>query len=165
MARTTNNGPHLKIRPTRLKDFHELLFIEEQAHIYPWPESTLKWCLEQPHLRCSVLEDGKTISGFTIYECVLDEATLLNIAINPEFQGKGLGRLLLKESLVALDATISKVFLEVRVSNENALQLYRSEGFTQIGERRNYYPTASGREDAYVFELDLDTYRKISITD
>ena len=160
MARTADNGPLLNIRPTRLKDFQELLFIEEQAHIYPWPESTLKWCLEQPHLRCSVLENGKIISGFTIYECVLDEATLLNIAINPECQGKGLGRALLRESLVALDANITKVFLEVRVSNESALQLYRSEGFSQIGERRNYYPTANGREDAFVFELNLDTYRQ-----
>jgi ribosomal-protein-alanine N-acetyltransferase len=107
-----------------------------------------------------VLENGKIISGFTIYECVLDEATLLNIAINPECQGKGLGRALLRESLVALDANITKVFLEVRVSNESALQLYRSEGFSQIGERRNYYPTANGREDAFVFELNLDTYRQ-----
>ena len=150
---------HLNIRPARLKDFDELLFIEEQAHIYPWPESTLHWCLEQPHLRCFVLEQQRDIIGFAIYECVLDEATLLNIAINPNFQGQGCGRLLLRQSLLALDATIARTFLEVRFSNETALRLYQSEGFVEIGQRRNYYPTASGREDARVFELDLDAYR------
>lgn len=149
----------MNIRPARLKDFDELLFIEEQAHIYPWPESTLHWCLEQPHLRCFVLQQQPDIVGFAIYECVLDEATLLNIAINPEFQGKGYGRLLLRQSLLALDATIARMFLEVRISNETALRLYQSEGFVEIGQRRNYYPTANGREDARVFELNLGAYR------
>jgi [ribosomal protein S18]-alanine N-acetyltransferase len=149
----------LNIRPARLKDFDELLFIEEQAHIYPWPESTLHWCLEQPHLRCFVLEQQRDIIGFAIYECVLDEATLLNIAINPNYQGQGFGRALLRQSLLALDATIARTFLEVRISNETALRLYQSENFVEIGQRRNYYPTASGREDARVFELDLDVYR------
>jgi [ribosomal protein S18]-alanine N-acetyltransferase len=150
---------HLNIRLARLKDFDELLFIEEQAHIYPWPESTLHWCLEQPHLRCFVLEQRRDIIGFAIYECVLDEATLLNIAINPTFQGQGFGRQLLQQSLRALDSIIARTFLEVRISNETALQLYQSEGFVEIGQRRNYYPTADGREDARVFELDLDAYR------
>jgi ribosomal-protein-alanine N-acetyltransferase len=150
---------HLNIRIARLKDFNELLFIEEQAHIYPWPESTLQWCLEQPHLRCFVLQNQAEIIGFAIYECVLDEATLLNIAINPDFQGQGSGRNLLRKTLHELDATIAKIFLEVRISNEAALRLYQSEGFVEIGQRRNYYPTTTGREDARVFELDLATYR------
>lgn len=149
----------MNIRPGRLKDFDELLFIEEQAHIYPWPESTLHWCLEQPHLRCYVMQQTSDIIGFAIYECVLDEATLLNIAINPDIQGKGHGRELLQKSLRELDATIARIFLEVRISNEAALRLYQSEGFIEVGQRRNYYPTADGREDARVFELDLDAYR------
>lgn len=149
----------MNIRIARLKDFKELLFIEEQAHIYPWPESTLQWCLEQPHLRCFVLQNPAEIIGFAIYECVLDEATLLNIAVNPDFQGQGSGRHLLRKTLRELDATIAKIFLEVRISNEAALRLYQSEGFIEIGQRRNYYPTTTGREDARVFELDLATYR------
>lgn len=149
----------MNIRLARLKDFDDLLFIEEQAHIYPWPESTLHWCLEQPHLRCFILQHEQTIIGFAIYECVLDEATLLNIAINPDIQGKGLGRQLLRDSLQEIDGNIVRIFLEVRVSNEPALHLYESEGFSEIGQRRNYYPTLSGREDARVFELDLNAYR------
>lgn len=149
----------MNIRLARLKDFDDLLFIEEQAHIYPWPESTLHWCLEQPHLRCFVLQREQIIIGFAIYECVLDEATLLNIAINPDIQGNGFGRQLLRDSLQEIDGNIVRIFLEVRISNEPALRLYQSEGFSEIGQRRNYYPTLSGREDARVFELDLNAYR------
>lgn len=165
MACIAGAGPHLtappvNIRPATLKDFDDLLFIEEQAHIYPWPESTLHWCLEQPHLRCLVSQQARETVGFAIYECVLDEATLLNIAIIPTAQGQGFGRELLRKSLHALDGNIIRVFLEVRVSNEPALRLYQSEGFVEIGQRKNYYPTLAGREDARVFELDLVAYRQ-----
>ena len=148
------------VRPAAIKDFHDLLFIEEQAHIYPWPETTLQWCLEQPHLRCFVLEQKQTVIGFSIFECVMDEANVLNIAIHPEHQGYGHGRYLFRASLHALDAGIVRVFLEVRVSNEPALALYQSEGFVEIGQRKNYYPSLAGREDARVFELDLTNWRQ-----
>ncbi len=148
----------MKLRSATLKDYDDLLFIEEQAHLYPWPASTLYWCLEQAHLRSFVLEQAREIIGFAIYECVLDEATLLNIAIIPTAQGHGHGRRLLRDSLLALDSSIVRVFLEVRVSNEPALQLYAAEGFVEIGRRKNYYPALAGREDARVFELDLAAY-------
>ncbi len=160
MENTASAIAHVNIRRATLKDFDDLLFIEEQAHIYPWPESTLHWCLEQQHLRCFVLETGKEIIGFAIYECVLDEASLLNIAIHPEQQGHGSGRHLLQESLLQLDKNLMRVYLEVRVSNLAALSLYFSEGFVEIGQRRNYYPATTGREDARVLQLDLFAYRK-----
>lgn len=150
----------MKLRSATLKDYDDLLFIEEQAHLYPWPSSTLYWCLEQAHLRCFVLEQAREVIGFAIYECVLDEATLLNIAIIPTAQGQGHGRRLLHDSLLALDNSIVRVFLEVRVSNAPALQLYAAEGFAEIGQRKNYYPALAGREDARVFELDLAAYRR-----
>jgi ribosomal-protein-alanine N-acetyltransferase len=46
-------------------------------------------------------------------------------------------------------------FLEVRRSNEGAINLYRSMGFVQIGERKNYYPSKSDREDALIMSRDL----------
>lgn len=142
--------PGLRFRPARLTDFEDLLFIEEQAHVYCWPESTLQWCLEQAHLRVFVLEQHQLIVGFCVYECILDEATLLNIAVHPEHQGRGYGRQLLQQSLLALDASITRILLEVRVSNAPAIALYTSEGFHEIGYRKGYYPSLEGREDARV---------------
>jgi ribosomal-protein-alanine N-acetyltransferase len=147
----------MTLRKATLKDFDDMLFIEEQAHQYAWPESTLNWCLDQAHIRCFVFLLQNDIVGFAIYECVLDEASLLNIAINPENQGQGYGRRLLRESITALDANITRIFLEVRVSNLAAQNLYLSEGFSEIGQRRNYYPSYTGREDARVMELSRQT--------
>lgn len=152
MESIASAASRLTLRRATQKDFDALLFIEEQAHQYAWPESTLNWCLDQEHLRCYVLLAQQEIVGFAIYECVLDETTLLNIAINPEHQGKGYGRQLLRASIDVLDANITRIFLEVRVSNLPAQQLYLSEGFVEIGQRRNYYPSYTGREDACVME-------------
>lgn len=147
----------MNLRKATLKDFDDMLFIEEQAHQYAWPESTLHWCLDQPHIRCFVFLLQTHIVGFAIYECVLDEASLLNIAIHPDHQGHGHGRHLLHNSIAALDANITRIFLEVRASNLSAQRLYLSEGFTEIGQRRNYYPSYTGREDARIMELTRPT--------
>lgn len=149
----------MNFRSTQMKDFDDLLYIEEQAHIYPWPESTLLWCLEQHHIHCSVLQQQRETVGFTIYECVHDEASLLNIAILPTHQGKGLGRHALIASLLALPAVVQTVFLEVRINNAPAIALYETEGFIQTGMRKNYYPHISGREHALTYQLPLHTFR------
>lgn len=149
------------LREATLKDLNELLFIEEQAHHYPWSEATLKWCIEQHHIHCFVLYENRELIGFAVYEYAIDEATLLNIAIHPFMQGKGFGKQLLQQSLLLIGNEIKKIFLEVRISNAVAQQLYKNIGFTEFGVRKNYYPTATGREDAKLFMLDMEQYRAL----
>ena len=48
-----------------------------------------------------------------------------------------------------------QMFLEVRESNTVAIHMYLNQGFNEVGRRRNYYPTATRREDALVFGLQL----------
>ena len=50
---------------------------------------------------------------------------------------------------------LSFITLEVRASNVAALALYESLGFNEATIRRNYYPTADGREDAIVMALPI----------
>ena len=50
---------------------------------------------------------------------------------------------------------VSRVFLEVRPSNANAIALYFDEGFNEIGRRPRYYPAKDGREDALVMAMEL----------
>jgi ribosomal-protein-alanine N-acetyltransferase len=50
---------------------------------------------------------------------------------------------------------VERVLLEVRESNQVAHKLYQSGGFREVGQRRGYYPSGQGREDAKVMLLDL----------
>jgi ribosomal protein S18 acetylase RimI-like enzyme len=78
-----------------------------------------------------------------VVQFVVDEASLLNIAVEPTQQKQGIGRLLLDEVLAQASAKkATTVFLEVRASNQRAIQMYQQAGFNEMGLRKNYYPSA-----------------------
>jgi ribosomal-protein-alanine N-acetyltransferase len=99
--------------------------------------------------------DEKVI-GFAVMMYVDTECQILNIAIAPEHQHKGHAKYLLADLIESARAErANELLLEVRVSNEAAQGLYKKYGFRKIGERKEYYLTPTGREDAYVMMLRL----------
>ena len=132
-----------------------ILIIENQAYPIPWSVQSFKDSISKDYF-CQVMLLDEKIIGYFIIQIILDEFQILNICISPDYQGKGLGKLQLLE-IVKLAETklMNRISLEVRASNKVAKNLYQNSGFHQIGKRKNYYPTESGKEDAYVLELAL----------
>lgn len=96
------------------------------------------------------------MAGFAITQIVLDEASLFNIAVDPDFQRRGYARQLLEHLINELAARgVLTLWLEVRESNLPAIALYEQLGFNQVSRRPRYYPTATGREDALLMALVL----------
>jgi ribosomal-protein-alanine N-acetyltransferase len=94
------------------------------------------------------------VLGFAAFHRIIDEAELLNLAVDPEHQQQGVARALLEEARQRLlQAGAKRVYLEVRVSNRAALLLYYSVGFGLHSLRKDYY--GEPREDAYVLCLTL----------
>lgn len=96
-------------------------------------------------------------AGFFIGLHGFEEIHLLNLAVHPDWQRRGCAVLLLQQLRHwALWLQAQQIVLEVRASNQRAIDLYLRFGFIQIGQRRDYYPTLSGgREDALVMHLPL----------
>lgn len=144
------------IEPVETLDFDRLFEIEQRAHLVPWSRGTLLNNQGERYLnlKCSVQNQ---IVAFAICQIVLDEATLFNIAVDPDFQGKGYGKQLLQALIAQLQShRISTLWLEVRQSNATAQQLYYHLGFNEVTVRKNYYPTPDGgRENAVVMALYL----------
>lgn len=136
-------------------DFERLYEIEQQAHLMPWSLGTLKNNQGERYLNLKVIENNQII-GFAICQTVLDEATLFNIAILPNYQGCGFGKLLLGELIFQLkERGVQTLWLEVRESNP-ARFLYEKIGFNEVDIRKNYYPKPSGgRENAVVMACYL----------
>jgi ribosomal-protein-alanine N-acetyltransferase len=94
------------------------------------------------------------VVGFAALHRTIDEVELRNMAVDPEHQHQGVGKALLKEAWQRLvEAGAKRVFLEVRASNNGALQFYYSLGFALYSRRNNYYSDPA--EDAFVLALGL----------
>ncbi len=129
--------------------------IEKRAHAFPWSETTFASNQGDRYLNYQLITEGK-MAAFAITQVVLDEATLFNIAVDPAFQRRGFGRELLEHLIDALEKRgVVTVWLEVRASNAAAIALYEHLGFNEATIRRNYYPTADGREDAIIMALPI----------
>lgn len=136
-------------------DFAALYAIERKAYPIPWQEKVMRNMVDGHDEKIKILRNQQ-ILGYAFVMTVLDEATLLNITIDPDEQGHGYGRQLLQYLKAILkDKGIYSLFLEVRMSNAPARRLYESEGFHEIDVRKNYYPTAKGREDAIIMACSL----------
>ena len=102
----------------------------------------------------AVTEDGQAV-GLSAILASVDSADILTIAVKKEKRRTGIGRLLLN---AIIDASRTRgchsVFLEVRSSNETAVEFYKKYGFTCINTRKNYYREPV--EDAVIMKLNLD---------
>ena len=84
--------------------------------------------------------DGGRIVGYLLYWHVVDEAHVINVAVAPQERRHGIGRALVAHLLHhAKGSGIIKLLLEVRASNEAAIRLYESAGFTKFNVRSRYY--------------------------
>lgn len=146
----------MKIRYMDDSDLMAVLAIENSNYNFPWSENIFKDCLRALNYTCWVCEepDDKVI-GYCIVSVAVGEAHIMNLCVDPSVQGLGAGRKMLEYMLRQLGAKAEKVFLEVRPSNHKAIRLYKSLGFHEIGVRKDYYPSANGREDALMLAIDL----------
>jgi ribosomal-protein-alanine N-acetyltransferase len=125
--------------------------IEAASFADPWPEHAFSLYLRGCFL---VAEQDGMVVGFLVARTALDEAEILDLAVDPAARGRGVGRALLHDALDVLRRSRARqVFLEVRESNAAALRLYGSLRFRQVGRRSRYYRQPT--EDALVLVRDV----------
>ncbi|MBD8162211.1 ribosomal protein S18-alanine N-acetyltransferase [Erwinia persicina] len=137
-------------------DLEQAYAIEQRSHAFPWTEKTFTSNQGERYLNYRLTVD-ETLAAFAITQVVLDEATLFNLAVDPAFQRRGLGRELLQHLISELEQRgVVTLWLEVRASNHAAIALYEQLDFNEVSIRRNYYPAAEGgKEDAIMMALTI----------
>jgi ribosomal-protein-alanine N-acetyltransferase len=139
-----------RIRIMRPEDLPQVVRIEHEAYEFPWSPGIFRDCLKAGHA-CWVMSWPGEICGYGILSAAAGEAHILNLCVDPQYQGMGHGRRMLRRLVdLARWHGAHRVFLEVRPSNVAAHQLYLDNDFAEIGRRPRYYPAAQGREDAIV---------------
>ncbi|MFI3284192.1 MAG: ribosomal protein S18-alanine N-acetyltransferase [Erysipelotrichaceae bacterium] len=131
-------------------DLKTILILEKELFSLPWKEEDYLYELndnEFSHLY--VLEDENEIVAYAGIWILFDQAQITTIGTRIVNQGKGFGyKMMDKLKSIAIKNQCEVITLEVRVSNEKAINLYKKCGYEIVGTRKSYY--SDNHEDAYL---------------
>lgn len=142
--------------PLESSRLDELLLIEQSIYSNPWSRGNFLDAIKHGNW-CFVLMHEATMLGYFVAMMGFQEVHLLNLTVSKDHQGQGHGLYLLESLKMRSTAAQAQwIWLEVRMSNERAIEVYKNFGFQRVGERKNYYPLRPGvREDAMIMSLRL----------
>ena len=148
----------ITLRVATREDLDEIFSLDRSCSpVYSSPSPYANHLSSTDVLCVAVTEDG--LVGFALWNQVVGESTLLNLAVLDRCRRLGIAKRLLVygESLLK-DAGVQRVMLEVRAGNVAALELYQSLAFTIDGHRKNYYSGLDGgpRETAVLMSKELE---------
>ncbi len=146
-----------------VSDLNEILEIERSTFPSPWSRANFLFELKQNRSAYNFVirkkKKRKEIIGFACIWILFEELKINNIAIKKGYRKFGLGKYLMEH---ILDFGFRKgcdiASLEVRGSNNVAINIYKKLGFKITGIRKSYY--TDNKEDAYLMTLDFNERMK-----
>ncbi|MDH3227477.1 MAG: ribosomal protein S18-alanine N-acetyltransferase [Thermoleophilia bacterium] len=142
-------SPLPKLRDMRFRDVAQVVEIERASYPTPWPRQMFLDELGRPSAQCLVVAAKEDVRAYLIAASYAEVWHVLNVCVKSAHRGRGHGRELLDELFSRGEGHAHRGFtLEVRVSNDPAIRLYREAGFIDYGVRPGYY--SDNREDALI---------------
>lgn len=143
----------VKLRKIEKTDSESLAELEKECFFSPWTLEMIRSAIGRTDFCGAIAFADGAPFGYVLGTQLFEDAELLRIAVSTAFRGKGLGKELLDEFLRDCSRRgAERVFLEVRASNEVAIALYQSRGFTTVRVREKYYDDV---EDALEMKKSL----------
>jgi ribosomal-protein-alanine acetyltransferase len=140
-AETRREWARSSIRALRAEDARAVTeILREAREAVFWPEASVKEALGWQGALALASEASGNLRGFLIGRQAGDEAEILNLAVETKSRRRGEGGALLEAAAKEFRARgVSRVFLEVRESNEAGVAFYGKHGFARVGRREGYY--------------------------
>jgi [ribosomal protein S18]-alanine N-acetyltransferase len=152
----------VQFQPLTVDWLDRVLDIENAVYPHPWSRANFEDSIKTGYqMQVLTIENSEKsdILGYFVAMKGFEEVHLLNITVAEAFQRQGWAKLMLDALAVwSRGQGAEWLWLEVRSSNERALQVYKAHGFKLVSVRLDYYPKgpkANGREDAIVMSLKL----------
>lgn len=125
--------------------------LEKECFPLPWTEEQISSEIFNPIAYYVVLLKENEVIGYGGYLNLAEEANIMDIAVKVDYQGQGLGKIIVKHLIENAKANnLTAMTLECRESNIKAQKLYESLDFVFVGKRPKYYENV---EDAYIYWL------------
>ncbi len=154
----------------------EILDIQTECDLSVWSKNDYLGELERENSIFKIAQTAdQKIIGFALVRLLVgangetdsvikfNSSEILNIAVRNSFQHCGIGQMIFDEVLHELERkNISEIWLEVRKSNQNAINFYQKNNFKMQFERKNYY--GNPMENACVFQRLINNTTKSKIS-
>lgn len=155
-TKTKLTSPHIRWMIRR--DMPEVLAIEQASFEFAWAEDDFIRCLRQRNcigMLAEIPVAGQQfgpIVGYMLYELHMKRLHLLTLAVHPEFRKQGIGRQMVEKLINKLSSQRrSRITLEVRETNLEALLFFRRMGFKAMAVLKDFYEDTT--EDAYLMQF------------
>jgi len=146
------NQAQYSFHALRADNYQACFTLHKQVQYSPWSAKIFTDCLSKPYFAFS-LHAENTLLGYYVAMQVLEEVTLMDIAVEPTQQGKGYGKILLQHFISQCEKRgATEAWLEVRESNTRAIELYHNAYFNVVETRKNYYLKPDGTESAIIMQ-------------
>lgn len=137
------------IRRMAQDDLDQVAANEALCFSMPWSRTALEQTLSKKEAVYLVAEEDGRIVGHCGVTNIVGEGEITNVAVHPDYRGKGIGWELLAALLAeGKKAGITAFTLEVRAGNQPAVHLYEKAGFVSAGIRPGFYDRP--KEDALI---------------
>jgi ribosomal-protein-alanine N-acetyltransferase len=146
--------PTFAIRRLEISDIANALEIEHQSFPTPWSSAMFVLELSKASSICLAATDDGVLIGYLIAARYAQVWHVMNVSVDPANRRAGVGSSLMNELFRLADTERTHYTLEVRVSNDAAITMYRRSGFREAGLRPGYY--ADNREDALIMWRSTD---------
>lgn len=143
----------IQILPMSSADTALVAELEKKCFSMPWSEKAIASEQQNPlSLWLVAVVDGQ-FAGYIGSQSVIDEADVMNVAVDDAFRRMGIASALVSALVTELSMRgVHSLTLEVRASNDVAKSLYAKLGFVQVGRRPNYY--SAPKEDALILRKE-----------
>ena len=144
----------ITVREMSPDDVHAIAVIEKASFTMPWSETSFLGEVYSRHSITRVAELSGKIIGYICIKQVADEAHLMDLTVDSAYRRQGIATSLFNNVRKDLRENGCRfLYLEVRVSNIVAKEMYEKLNFRIVGTRKDYYINPA--ENALIMMLDL----------
>ena len=139
----------INVRAMQECDVEQVGCIEKELFSQPWSCQGFLDALQLENTIFLVAGENEKIVGYIGLYYSFDEGEITNVAVALQHRRRGIGDLLIREMKKEAEKhSLSRIVLEVRVSNCGAISLYEKNDFVKLGIRKGFYEMP--KEDAYI---------------
>ena len=157
------------LRKMEKRDVPQVVAIERSAFSQPWSENAFLesltnnyayFLVAQEQVANSAGDEANIIIGYVGMYISFEEGEITNVAVAEVLRKNGVGEALMKGLLAdAQKLGVTRIVLEVRVSNAPAIRFYEKCGFKEIGIRKGFYDFP--KEDGSIMVWESKTEQEV----